>query len=117
MSEKKKDSRKLAVPLLAAGVVLLAGVTTSVSAAKQELKNPETDGQNPSAEVQAVPNLHAALVQAGNDKEFAKELLRNPEKYRSAFNLTDDQINILKNSREAMEEANYDVNDCTYCKS
>jgi len=102
MSKTKKDVRGMALPILTAGAVLLAGVP-SASAGEQRLANPDPDAQNPSAEVQSSPSLHTALVRAGHDKEFAKELVQNPEKFRTSFNLSDDQISVIKNSGAYME--------------
>lgn len=117
MSNIKKDSRGLAVPLLAAGAVFLAGAAASASAGEQELANPETDGQTPSVSARTSLNLHAALVRAGSDKDFARELIRNPEQFRSAYNLTEGQINVLRNSREVVEEPKYQAADFNYTLS
>ncbi len=114
MSDTKKDARGLVLPLLAAGAVLLAGGATA-SAAEQEFGNRDADGQNPSAQAEAAPSLHAALLRAVSDPQFADELLNNPEQFRSAYNLTDDQIIKLKNSKESIEGPR--VHDVDYSRA
>lgn len=103
MSTTKNESKGLAMPILAAGAVILAGASGYASAAGQEHASHGTDGQSISMQAQSALTLHNAMLRAGEDKEFARELLSNPEKFRGKYNLTDSQINALKSSREVME--------------
>jgi hypothetical protein len=117
VSTKKKESNRLAVPLLAAGAVFLAGATASVSSAEPERENPETGGRNPGARAQTVPSLSGALARVAEDPEFAKALLRAPEQFQSAYNLSDSQIEVLKNSSAAIGDVAALGDDCNYCAS
>jgi len=42
-----------------------------------------------------MPNLAAAIRLASKDPEFAKDLVKNPNKYKDAFKLTPKQIGSL----------------------
>jgi len=102
MSTTKKDTNWLAVPLLAAGAVILAGAAGSASAAGQEPAHNGTDGLGIAMTSQPVLTLRHAMIRAGEDQVFSAELLGNPEKFKSEYNLSDSQVKALKDSQEAV---------------
>lgn len=106
MSMTKNDSKVFGMPLLAAGAVILAA--GSASAAGQEPISPVMDGYNISAKAQPANTLRDAMIRAGQDKAFSSEFLRNPEKFRGEYNLTDSQISSLKRSQMAVSVSGTD---------
>lgn len=47
-------------------------------------------------------DLSDALRMANEDKEFSAEFMANPEKFKTAFNLTDEQIRQVKQTNIAL---------------
>jgi hypothetical protein len=50
-----------------------------------------------------MPDLMTAVRLAAQDKEFAKDFIANPEKYKGTFGLTEKQVEAVKEAAKSVD--------------